>query len=73
MVVDLSLEAIRETDIEHFCVEIMKRLDIQRRNEHFCDVILEVGSSDDQARLKAHRIVNYVQRVRSFTTLLTVI
>ena len=57
MVVDLSLEAIRETDKEHFCVEIMKRLDIQRMNEHFCDVILEVGSSDDQARLKAHRIV----------------
>ena len=57
MVVDLSLEVIRETDIEHFCVEIMKRLDIQRRNEQFCDVILEVGFGDDQARLKAHRIV----------------
>jgi len=36
---------------------MMKRLDIQRRNDQFCDVILEVGSGDDQARLKAHRIV----------------
>ena len=40
-----------------FCVEMMKRLDFQRKNEYFCDVILEVGSGDDQARLKAHRIV----------------
>ena len=40
-----------------FCVEMMKRLNIQRRSEDFCDVILEVGSGDDQARLKAHRIV----------------
>ena len=38
-------------------MEMMKRLDIQRRNEHCCDVILEVGSGDDLARLKAHRIV----------------
>ena len=44
-------------DMQQFCVEMMKRLDIQRRNEHFCDVILEVGSGDDQARLKAHRNV----------------
>ena len=43
--------------MQKFCVEMMKRLDIQRKNEHFCDVILEVGSGDDQARLKAHRIV----------------
>ena len=35
----------------------MQRLDIQRKNEHFCDVILEVGSGDNQARLKAHRNV----------------
>ena len=35
----------------------MKRLDIQRRNEQFCDVILEVGSGDEQARLKAHKVV----------------
>ena len=37
---------------ETFCVEMMKRLKIQRRNEHLCDVILEVGSGDHQARLK---------------------
>ncbi|KAL9972409.1 hypothetical protein ACROYT_G018707 [Oculina patagonica] len=54
---DLSSETITETEQEQFCVEMMKRLDIQRRNEQFCDVILEVGSGDDQARLKAHRIV----------------
>ena len=35
----------------------MKRIDYQRKNEQFCDVILEVGSGDDQARLKAHRVV----------------
>jgi len=57
MALDLSSEAIGETDMELFCVEMMKRLDFQRRNEHFCDVILEVGSGDDQARLKAHRMV----------------
>ena len=57
MLLNLSSEAIIETDKQEFCVEMMKRLDIQRRNEQFCDVILEVGSGDDQARLKAHRIV----------------
>ena len=54
---DSILEPITETEEHKFCVEMMKRLDIQRRNEQFCDVILEVGSGDDQARLKAHRIV----------------
>ena len=43
--------------MQQFCVEIMKRLDSQRRNEHLCDVILEVGSGDDQACLKAHKNV----------------
>ncbi|XP_078371890.1 kelch-like protein 11 [Oculina patagonica] len=57
MSLDLSSEPITETDKDQFCVEMMKRLDSQRRNEQFCDVILEVGSGDDQARLKAHRIV----------------
>ena len=54
---DSLLEPIIETGKETFCVEIMKRLDCQRRNEHLCDVILEVGSGEDQARLKAHRSV----------------
>ena len=54
---DSLLEAIEKTDEHQFCVEMMKRLDIQRRNDHCCDVILEVGSGDHQARLKAHRIV----------------
>ena len=54
---DSLLEPVAETHKQQFCVEMMKRLDIQRRNEHFCDVILEVGSGDDQARLKAHKIV----------------
>ena len=57
MFMDLSSQPVTETDKQQFCVEMMKRLDIQRRNEQFCDVILEVGSGDDQARLKAHRIV----------------
>ena len=54
---DYILEPITETDERNFCLEMMKRLDIQRRNEQFCDVILDVGSGDDQARLKAHRVV----------------
>ena len=52
---EFLLELVTEVDSQQFCVQIMKRLDIQRRNEHLCDVILEVG--EDQARLKAHRNV----------------
>ena len=55
---DSILEPITEIEEHKFCAEMMKRLDIQRRNEQFCDVILEVYSSgDDKARLKAHRNV----------------
>ena len=54
---DYILEPIVETDERNFCVEMMKRLDIQRRNDQFCDVILEVGSGDEQAHLKTHKIV----------------
>ena len=54
---DYIVETFIETDERCFCVEMMRRLDIQRRNEQFCDVILEVGSGDNQARLKAHRVV----------------
>ena len=43
--------------MQQFCVEMMKRLDIQRRNDCFCDVILDVGFGEDRAQLKAHRIV----------------
>ena len=46
-----------DNEQHQFCLEVMKRLNIQRRNEHLCDVILEVGSGDHQARLKAHKIV----------------
>ena len=54
---DYLLEPVADTDMQQFCVEIMKRLDSQRRNEYLCDVILEVGSGDDQASLKAHKNV----------------
>ena len=55
---DSLLQTVTGTEKQQlFCVEMMKCLDIQRRNEHFCDVILEVGSGDDQARLKAHKNV----------------
>ena len=57
MFMHLSSEPVTGSDKQQFCVEMMKRLDIQRRNEQFCDVILEVGSGDDQACLKAHRVV----------------
>ena len=55
---DSLRQPVAGDDEQHqFCVEGMKRLNIQRRNEHLCDVILEVGSGDHQARLKAHKIV----------------
>ena len=54
---DSSWEPIKETDKQQFCVEMMKRLDIQRKNEQFCDVVLEVSNDKDQARFNAHRIV----------------
>ena len=57
MSVDLASEPISETERQQYCVEMMQRLNIQRRNEDSCDLILEVGSDDDQARLKAHRNV----------------
>ena len=46
-----------DTGTQHFSVEVMKRLDIERKNEQFCDLILEVGSGEEKARLKAHRNV----------------
>ena len=55
MFVDLSSEPIMNTGTQHFCVEVMKRLDIERKNGQFCDLILEVGSGDEKARLEAHR------------------
>ena len=57
MSVDVAPEPISETERQQYCVEMMQRLNIQRRNEDSCDLILEVGSGDDQARLKAHRNV----------------
>ena len=55
MSVDLSSEPIMDTGTQHFCVEVMKRIHIERKNGQFCDLILEVGSGDEKARLKAHR------------------
>ena len=57
MSVDSAAEPISETERQQYCVEMMQRLNIQRRNEDSCDLILEVGSGDDRARLKAHRNV----------------
>ena len=57
MSIDLASEPISETERQQYCVEMMQRLNIQRRNEDSCDLILEVGSGDDRARLKAHRNV----------------
>ena len=57
LIKDSSWELIKETDMQQFCVEMMKRLDIQRKNEQFCDVVLEVSNGEDQARFNAHRVV----------------
>ena len=57
LIEDSSWEPIKQTDKQQFCVEMMKRLDIQRKNEQFCDVVLEACSGENQARFNAHRIV----------------
>ena len=57
LIEDSSWEPIKETDMQRFCVEMMKRLDIQRKNEQFCDVVLEVCNGENQARFNAHRVV----------------
>ena len=57
LIEDSSWEPIKETDMQQFCVEMMKRLHIQRKNEQFCDVVLEVYNGEDQARFNAHRVV----------------
>ena len=57
LIEDSSWEPIKDTDKQQFCVEMMKRLDIQRKNEQFCDVVLEVFNGEDLARFNAHRIV----------------
>ena len=53
----IIMEPIKETDKQQFCVEMMKRLHIQRKNEQFCDVVLEVWNGEDLARFNAHRVV----------------
>ena len=57
LIEDSSWEPIKDTDKQQFCVEMMKRLHIQRKNEQFCDVVLEVCNGEDQARFNAHRVV----------------
>ena len=57
LIEDSSWEPIKETDKQRFCMEMMKRLDIQRKKGQFCDVVLEVCNGEDQARFNAHRVV----------------
>ena len=57
LIEDSSWEPIKETNRQQFCVEMMKRLDIQRKNKRFCDVVLDVYNGEDQARFNAHRVV----------------
>ena len=45
---DSLLEPITDTTEHPLCAQMMTRLDIQRKNEHFCDVILDVGIGDDK-------------------------
>ena len=57
LIEDSSWEPIKETDKQRFCMEMMNRLDIQRKKGQFCDVVLEVCNGEDQARFNAHRVV----------------
>ena len=57
LIEDSSWEPIKETKREPFCVEMMKRFDIQRKKGQFCDIVLEVCNGEDLARFNAHRVV----------------
>lgn len=49
-----------EPDHQQFCVEMMKRLNIQRKNGEFCDVVLKVAAGEgemDVVEIKAHKLV----------------
>lgn len=52
-----QLELIVEIEKYLFCVEIMNCFNIQRENEQFCDLILEVGFGDDLVCLKVYKIM----------------
>ena len=54
---------------QQFCKHIIKRLDVQRMNNHLCNVILEIGSHEDQGRLIAHRIVLCAASPRFYSAL----
>jgi len=49
-----ELDPIRETEQASFCVELMKRLDMQREQDYLCDITLV---AKDGKEFKAHRNV----------------
>ena len=48
------LDPIRETEQASFCVELMKRLNMQREEDYLCDITLV---AKDGKEFKAHRNV----------------
>ena len=49
-----DLQAISDTEQTAFCVELAKRLNMQRRQDHLCDITL---MTKDGKEFKAHRNV----------------
>ena len=49
-----DLPAISDTEQAAFCVELAKRLNMQRRQDHLCDITL---MTNDGKEFKAHRNV----------------
>ena len=50
----LDLEPISEAEQSSFCVEMMKRLNMQRRQNYLCDITLVAKEGNE---FKAHRNV----------------
>ena len=50
----LDLEPINETELSSYCVQLMKRLNIQRQQIHFCNIALVAKEGRE---FKAHRNV----------------
>ena len=50
----LDLEPISEAEQSSFCVELMKRLNIQRQQSYFCNITLVAKEGNE---FKAHRNV----------------
>ena len=52
-----DLQPISETEQAAFCVELAKRPNMLRRQDHLCDITLVTKDDKEQREFKAHRNV----------------